>query len=65
MMPDENNSAKMSEAESMADAEQAFAQGIDQRAWKILTDGIPEEQENFQQGMQEKLARADETPSRE
>jgi hypothetical protein len=39
------------------DAEQAFGKGVDQRAWKIFTEGTNEEQEQFQQEVQERLAR--------
>jgi len=39
------------------EAEQAFAKGVDQRAWKIFTEGTQEERERFQQEAQEKLAR--------
>jgi hypothetical protein len=45
-------------------AEQAFAKGVDQQAWRIFTEGTQEEQERFQQEVQENLARADETRSR-
>ena len=38
-------------------AEQAFAKGVDPQAWKIFTEGSKEEQEDFQQEVQEKLAR--------
>jgi hypothetical protein len=38
------------------DAEQAFGNGVDQRAWKIFMEGTQEEQERFQQEVQEQLA---------
>ncbi len=43
-------------------AEQAFGQGVGQRAWRIFTEGTQEEQERFQQEVQEKLARGTEGP---
>jgi hypothetical protein len=38
-------------------AEQEFAKGVGQRAWKIFMEGTKEEQESFQQEVQENLAR--------
>lgn len=38
-------------------AEEAFGQGVGQRAWRIFTEGTEEEQEQFRQRVQEKLAR--------
>jgi hypothetical protein len=37
-------------------AEQEFAKGVDQRAWKIFREGTKEEQESFQEEVQKKLA---------
>lgn len=39
-------------------AEQAFSQSVDQRAWRIFIDGTPEEREQFQREVEEELARA-------
>jgi hypothetical protein len=39
------------------EAKQAFAKGVDQRAWKIFTERTQDERERFQQEVQEKLAR--------
>jgi hypothetical protein len=38
-------------------AEQAFAKGVDQPAWKIFMEGTKEERERFQQEVQEELGR--------
>jgi hypothetical protein len=45
------------EVKAVRQAEQSFGQRVDQRAWKIFTEGTQEEQEHFQQEVQEKLAR--------
>ena len=39
------------------EAEQAFATGVDQQAWKIFTEGTQADREGFQQEVQEELAR--------
>jgi len=41
---------------AISDAKVGFSTGVDERAWKIFTEGIKEEQESFHQEVQEKLA---------
>jgi hypothetical protein len=38
------------------EAEQAFAKGVDQKAWKIFMEGTKEEQERFPEEVQERIA---------
>jgi len=45
--------------EGFRHAEQVFAKGVDQRAWKIFTEGTKEEQERFQQEVQDNLTQKD------
>jgi hypothetical protein len=41
---------------AVTEAKVGFSTGVDERAWKIFTEGTKEEQESFQQEVQEKLA---------
>jgi hypothetical protein len=41
---------------AVTEAKVDFAKGVDQRAWKIFTEGTKEEQERFQHEVQEKPA---------
>ena len=43
-------------AEACRQAEQAFSRRVDERAWRIFTEGTQEEREQFQKEMDEKMA---------